>query len=161
MIFMIPIKYIFTSYSHRFVGIDNTSIFGFLFPNTAAGFTATIYWCFTKHCCWHRNFQLSTSVFMVCFNCSSSYSMKKRRSCLALSSFGFSMIHFCFALRFDAADITFHISGHTLSGLEVVGFLVSLFPDHVCPSSGLSFNKMNLVKPVHAFDNFLSPSMFQ
>ena len=32
------------------------------FPKTAAGFAAAIYWCFTRHCCWHRNFQLSTSV---------------------------------------------------------------------------------------------------
>ena len=46
----------FQSYSHRFVGIDNTSIFGLVFPNIAAGFTAAIQWCFTRHCCWHRNF---------------------------------------------------------------------------------------------------------
>ena len=85
------------------------------------------------------------------------------RNCLALSSFGFSMAHFCFALRlrFDASDMCFHISGHTLSGLEVVCFLVSLSPDHVYPSGGLSFNKINLVKPVHASDNSLSPSTFQ
>ena len=48
-----------------------------------------------------------------------------------------------------------HISGHLLSGLEVVCFLVSLSPDHVHPSSGLSVNKINLVKPVHASDNSL------
>ena len=32
-------------------------------PKTAAGFSAAIYWCFTRHCCWHRNFQLSACVF--------------------------------------------------------------------------------------------------
>ena len=65
--------------------------------------------------------------FMVCLNSSSSGSMKKiPRNLLALSSFGFSMIHFCFALCFDTSDIRFHISGHTLSGLEVVCSLVSL-----------------------------------
>ena len=61
--------------------------------------------------------------------------------CLALSSFGFSISHFCFAFRFYASDICFHISGHTLSGLEVVCFLVSLPPDRVHPSGGLSFKK--------------------
>ena len=70
------------------VGIDNTSIFGLVFPNIAAGCTAAICWCFTRHCCWHRNFQLSTSVFSWCvFNYSSSGSMKKiPRDCLAFSS---------------------------------------------------------------------------
>ena len=99
---------------------------------------------------------------MVRLNSSPSSSMKKiSRDLLALSTFGFSMIHFCFALRFDASHICFHISGHTLSGVEVFCFLVSLLPDHVYPSSGLSVNKMNLVKPVHASDNSLSPSTFQ
>ena len=50
---------------------------------------------------------------------------------LALSSFSLSMAHLCFAFFFAASDICFHISGHTLSGLEVVCFLVSLHPDHV------------------------------
>ena len=52
----------FQSYPHSPVGIDNTSIFGLAFPNTA-GFSAAIYWCFTRHCCWHRKFQFSTSIF--------------------------------------------------------------------------------------------------
>ena len=34
-----------------------------------------------------------------------------------------------------------HISGHTCSGLEVVRFLVSLIPDHVYPSGGLSLEE--------------------
>ena len=63
VIFVIPVRYTFQSYSHSFVGIDNTSIFGLVFPNTAAGFPAAIYWCFTRHCCGHRNFKLSTRVF--------------------------------------------------------------------------------------------------
>ena len=44
---------------------------------------------------------------------------------------------------------------------EVVCFLVSLLLDHVYPSSGLSLNKVNLVKPVHTSDNSLCPSAFQ
>ena len=82
-------------------------------------------------------------------------------NCLALSSFRFSIAHLCFAFFFAASDTCVHISGHTLSGREVVCFLVSLLPDHAYPSSGLSFNKMNLVKPVHASYNSLSPSTLQ
>ena len=75
---------------------------------------------------------------MVCLNSSSSGSKKKiPRNCLALY-------------------ICFHKSGRTMSGLEVVCFVVSLSPDHVYPSGGLSFNEMKLVKPVHASDNSLS-----
>ena len=98
----------------------------------------------------------------MCLNSSSFGSMKKIPcNILASSSFGFSTAHFFFALLFAASDICFHISGHTLSGLEVVYFLVSLSQDRVYPSGGLSFNKMNLVKLVHASDNSLSSSTFQ
>ena len=94
-------------------------------------------------------------------NSSSSGSIKKRpRNLLALSSFGFSIVHFCFAFRFTASDFCFHISNNTLSGLEVAYFLVSLSRDHVYPSGGFSFNTMNLVKPVHASDNSRSSSTF-
>ena len=37
--------------AHGFVGIDNAGKFSLVFPNNAAGFTAAIYWCFTRHCC--------------------------------------------------------------------------------------------------------------
>ena len=58
--------------------------------------------------------------------------------CLALSSLGFSMVHVCFAFFLAASDIRVHKSGHTSSGREVVCCLVSLLPDHVYPSGGLS-----------------------
>ena len=82
-------------------------------------------------------------------------------NCLALSSFGFSIALFCIAFRFDASNMWFHISGHTLSGLEVVRFLVSLPADHAYPSRGLAINKMNPVQPVPAPDNSPSSSTFQ
>ena len=89
--------------------------------------------------------------FMVCLNSSSSGSMKKiPHNCLALSSFGLSIAHFCFALRFDASDICFHRSGHTLSGLEVVCFPVKwpfIQPNKSC-------------EIVHASDNSRSSSTF-
>ena len=63
--------------------------------------------------------------FEISLKCSSFGSMKKiPRSYLALSSFGFSTAQYCFSLRLDASDMCFHISGHNLSGLEVVCFLV-------------------------------------
>ena len=101
--------------------------------------------------------------FMVCLNSSSSGPMKKiPRICLALSSFGFSIVHFCFALFVAASDICFHISGHTLPSLEVVCFLVSKSPPGPCLSVRWPFvQQMNLVKPVHASDNSLSPSTSQ
>ena len=123
-------------YSQRFVSLNNTSIFCLVLSNCATGFPVLTKLKSTRHCCWHRNLQLSTSIFHFSLNSSSSSSMKKiPRDLLALSSFGFSMAHFCFSLRFDVSDICFHKSGHTLSGLEVVCFLVSLHPNHVCPSS--------------------------
>ena len=53
------------------------------------------------------------------------------------------------------------MSDNKVSGLEVVSFLVSLSPDHVYPPGGFSLNTVNLVKPVHASDNFRSSSAFQ
>ena len=66
VIFVIPVRHTFQSYPQSFVDIDNTSTFGLFLPNTAASFPAAIYWCPTRHCCWHRNLQLSTSIFLWC-----------------------------------------------------------------------------------------------
>ena len=92
------------------------------------------------------------AAFIVSLNSSSFGSMKSiPLTCLALSSFGFSTAHLCSAFFFAASDMCFHLSGHTLSGREVVCFLVSLSPDQVYPSGN----------PVHAPDNSFSPSTFQ
>ena len=124
------------SNSSGLVNFDNTSMFCLAFPNSAASFSTAVYWCFARHCCRHRNFQLPTSVLM--FLKSSSSGSMKNIPCnfLALSNFRFSIAHVCFALRFDASDACLHISGHTLSGLEVVCFLVSFSTDHAHPCSG-------------------------
>ena len=53
----------FQPWSRAFVGINNTSVFSLAFPNIAGGFTTAVYRYFARHCCWHRNFQLSTSGF--------------------------------------------------------------------------------------------------
>ena len=66
--------------------------------------------------------------FMVCSNSSSSGSMKKiPRNCLALSSFGFSIAHFCFALRFDASEMLPHIWPYVVGSWGCL-FFVSLPP---------------------------------
>ena len=110
-------------WSRALVGINNTSIFRLAFSNFAVGFSTALYRCFAKHCCWHRNFQLSTSgfdceleFFIVRFN------KEHSSQYVALSSFGFSMALFCFAFFFTASDIRVHISGLLSSGREVFYF---------------------------------------
>ena len=117
---------------------------------------------FAKHCCWHRNFQLSPrgfhcelEFFVVWFN--EEYS--SQLSGIVELWFLDSPSLFCFLFR--CIGHTFHISGHTSSGREVFCFLVSRSPDHVYPSGGLPFSRTNLVNPVHASDNSFSPSTFQ
>ena len=87
-------------------------------------FSAAIYWCFTRHSCWHRNFQLSTNFFHGMFKLFITWFKKKiPRNCLAFSSIGFWIAHFSFALYFAASDICFHISDH-----NIVGSRSCLFP---------------------------------
>ena len=53
----------FQPWSRAFVDVDNTSVFCIAFPNIAVGFPTALYRYFARHCCWHRNFQLSASGF--------------------------------------------------------------------------------------------------
>ena len=137
MIFMTFMKSSFHAYPHRFFGFDNTSIFRLVLSNSATSLPVLMKLKSTRRCSWHRNFPCSTRLFHDTMNSSSSGSMKKiPRNLLALSSFGFSIAHFSFSLRFDASDICFHISGHSLSSLEVVFevvcFLVNLTLAIIC-----------------------------
>ena len=124
---MILVRSSFHSDSHRFVSFNNTSVCCLVFSNCATSFPARTM--FTRHCCWHRNFQLFSSVlpdilkFLVLrFN---EVNTTQSSGIIELS---FLDSPFCFSLRFVASDICFRISGHNLSGLEVVCFLVSLSP---------------------------------
>ena len=129
MIFVILLRSSFHSDSHRFVSIDNTSVFGLAFPNTAAGFSRQFSGVLQGIAAGIGISNYLRAFFMVCFNYSPSGSMKKiPRNFLVLSSLGFSTAHFCFSLSFDASDISFQISGHRESGLEVVCSLVSIHP---------------------------------
>ena len=94
VIFVISVRSSIHSDSHGIVSFDNTNVFCLVCSHGAASFPATsAQWSFTKHCCWHRNFQNSTSIL---------------HDIQALSSFSFSIAHFCFSFRFAAQDICFH-----------------------------------------------------
>ena len=109
VIFMIPVQHTFQSYCHNFVNFDNTSIFGLVFPNSAAGFPAAIFKCSTQHCCWRRTFQLSTSIFDHVSKSSSSSSMKKMPH--KLLAWSFVVFRWpVFAMLFAESEICFHIS---------------------------------------------------
>ena len=123
MIFVIPVRHTFQSYPHR-IQAYLVLCFPILrqvsprqFVGVLQGIAAGI-----------GTANFLQSFFMVCLNSSCPDSMKKipRICLLAFSSFGFSIAHIGFALLFAASDTCFHISGNTLSGLEVVCFLVSL-----------------------------------
>ena len=98
------------------------------FPNIAVGFSTAFYRYFARHCCWHRNFQLSTSGFHCEFEffvvwLNEEYSSQLSGVFELWFLDGPSL--FC-SLFFAASDINFHISGHTSSRREVVCFLVGL-----------------------------------
>ena len=129
MIFMISVRNSFHAYSHRFVGFNNTSIFCLVFSNCATSFPVQTTLESTRHCCWHRNFQLSTSgihceleFFIVWFK--EEYSSPL--SGIVELWFPDSPSLLCFL--FAVSDICFHTSGHTLSGREVDRFLVRSLP---------------------------------
>ena len=145
MIFMIPVRNSFHSNSRGLVSFDNTTIFS---PNTTLEFSTAVHWSLTRHCRWHGNFELPTSVFHdVLEFLILRINEVHPRKLLAWSSFGFSMAHFCFSLRLDASDLCFHTSGHNFSGLEVVYFLVSLPADHIFSSCGVSLKIVNCPGP--------------
>ena len=90
MIFMILTKNSFQSNSHRLVSFDNTSKFGLVFPNTAAGFSNAIHGVFQGIAAGSGISNFLRAFSMLCLHSSSSVSMKKiPRNCLALSSSGF------------------------------------------------------------------------
>ena len=80
---------------------------------------------------------------------------------LACSSFGFSIAHSCFSPLWAAFPFLVQAPSHMWSGRDVVWIFVCLSLYHKYPFGGVSFNNVNLVKPVHESDRLLSPSTFQ
>ena len=157
MIFVIPLWYHFQSHPHRFVGITTQAYFvlcipilrwisPWLFIGVLQGIAAGI---------GTSNFQRAFSLwiwkfFIICFNEEDSSQLSGIIELWFLDS--------QLLLRFPVRCIR-HLLPHIWPC--IVGSL-SCFPaDHLHLSGGFSFNKMNLVKPVHASDNSLSPSTFQ
>ena len=101
----------FESRSRAFVGINNTSIFGLAFPNIAVGFPLLFVGVLPGIAAGIGTSNFLRAFFMLFLKSSSSGSMKEiPLNCLALSMFGFSMAHLCFALFVAASDICFYIS---------------------------------------------------
>ena len=149
----------FEPWSRPFVGINNTSVFCLAFPNIAVGFSTALYRYFARHCCLHRNFQLSTSgfhceleFFVVWFNEEYSSQLSGIVELWLLDSPSL----FSFLLR-CIRDTLPHIWPYIVGSWGRL-FLVSLPPDHVYPSGDLSFSSTILMYRVHASDNSLSPS---
>ena len=69
------------------------------------------------------------------------------RNFLALSSFGFSIIHFSFALRFDVC-----ISGHKVSGLEIFSSL-SLRTMKIHPVNLVELSTYLTIRDLHQHSN--------
>ena len=161
MILMRFVSSSFQPWSRALVGINNTSIFGLEFSQYCGGFPIALYLHFARHCCLHRNFQLCTSgfrcelqFFVAWFN--EEYS--SQLSGIVELWFLDSPFLFCFLFR-CVRHMLPHVWPH------IVWTRGCLFPcksltGQVYPSGGLSFNKMNLVKPVHGSDNSFSPPTF-
>ena len=64
VIFVVPVRHTFQSYSHGFDSINNKNILSFV-SQYCDNFSRNNLLAL-KHCCWHQNFQLSTSVFSWC-----------------------------------------------------------------------------------------------
>ena len=162
---MILVMFVYCSFlpwSCAFVGINNASKSCPAVPNIAVGFPLLFVGILQAIVAGIGTSNFLRAALIVSLNSSSFGSIKNiLLNCPTLSSFGFLIAHLCLAFFFAASDMCVHISGHTSSEREGVCFLVSLLPDHVYSSGGFLFNKVNLVKFVSAFDNFLSPSTFQ
>ena len=124
----------FLPWSRAFVGINNTSVFCLAFPNIAGGSPLLFIGILQGIAAGIGTSNFLRAAFIVSLNSSPFGSTKNiPLNCLALSSFGFSTAHLCFAFFFAASGKISHISSHTSSRREVFCFLASLHPDHVYP----------------------------
>ena len=78
----------------------------------------------------------------------------------ALSSFGSSIVHWCFSCFWPAFNMPDHISSNKPSGLVVAWICVSRLPDQKIGFGGLH-TSVNFVNPVHESNKFRSTSTFQ
>ena len=162
---VILMRFVFSSFwpwSRAFVGINNASVFRLAFPNIAVGFSTALYRYFARHCCWHWNSQLSPSGFRCELEFFAVWFNEEYSSQLS------GIVEFWFLDGPSLFCFLFRCIGHKFPHIwsYIIRKRSFLFPcksprDHVYPSGGLSFSRTNLVNPVHASDNSLSPSTFQ
>ena len=127
------------------------------FPNASLGERS-----FAWHCSCHWCLQLSPCIFNGVFVLFITWINRINSSQFSgIFEFGFSIAYSCFSLLCAASPILTQASGHMWSGRDVVWIFVSLLPEHTYPLGGVSFNDVNLVKPVHESDRLLFPSTFQ
>ena len=149
---MTPVRSSFHSDSERFVTFNNTSVFCLVSSNSAAGFNATSVQgsSFTKHCCWHRNCQLSTSILHDILE----FSMFRTNEVNTTQSSGIVKLRWStFAFLFASTLLTY------LSKFLATESLVWMSFAFLSVSHQTS-NIVNLVKPVHISDNSRSPVTF-
>ena len=99
MVFMIFVWSSFQTLSRRFVGFNNASVFCLASIRSATSFPVRYSIGHARHCCWHRNFQLSPRVLKNFSKLLIRWINEEiPRNLLALSSFGFSIAHFFLSL---------------------------------------------------------------
>ena len=116
-----------------------------LFPSSFLAWHSRIHW----------NFQLSPRIFDGFF-IFSIFRINKINASQSSSIIEFGLLDCPFLLfSFWAAfPILVHTSGHTFSGLVVAWMFVNLFPDHMYPFGGFSFNHVNFGNRFQNLINF-------
>ena len=134
VIFMILKQSSFQTLSRRFVTVHDACILRSASVRFAASFRALMVLDLTKHDCFHWQFQLFRAFFHGFFQLNIFWIDKIDASQFPeLSSFGFSIAHCCFSLRWAAFHIPNQISGDKWSGLHVAWILVSRSPGPCAP----------------------------
>ena len=93
---MILVERSFHELRCRFIGLNNASVFCLVFFNYVTSFVVLCTLKFARH--WGSNFL--RAFFMISYSPSSGSIKQIPRNFLALSSFSFSIAHFCFSLTF-------------------------------------------------------------
>ena len=110
------------------------------FPNIAVGLPTVLYWYFARHCCWHPNFQLSSSGF----HCELQFIIDEMHSSQLSGIIEFWFLDSTSLICFLLCCIRHtrpHIWPYIVTTKGIL-FTCKSPPDHVFPS----------VRPVHASD---------
>ena len=114
VVFMIFMLWSFQTPSRKFVGFSDACAFCLGSIRSATSFPVLSSSGLARHCCWHRNFQVSPRMFNSLFEFRICWinEVNTAQSSTVVKLRFFSTAHFCFAFRCAAFDMSFHISGH-------------------------------------------------